>query len=242
MRALGGREDLHRALEQTYTAHVTNMLQHVLLLDLFREIGGLILDPDKRSASLLRAFSALRDTELMEELRAEHAVVRPAIHIGAELPPEVWEQFEAERKDRDRREQLERLERDLSELGPLEEKIRSADVAERLWTIRSKGIAHYKVVHEGPEWKLWAEDGTQTRVTVTWGEINDYMDACTRSVELLYGVACHTSFSFEDAKVVSQGNVDEFIDALRIGLTDQKQRREQERQEALARRREEHGI
>ena len=61
MRALGGREDLHRALEQTYTAHVTNMLQHVLLLDLFREIGGLILDPDKRSASLLRAFSALRD-------------------------------------------------------------------------------------------------------------------------------------------------------------------------------------
>ena len=203
MQALGRNEDLHKALDQTYAANVTNMLQHVLVMDQLREIGALILDPDKRSASALGALTGLRDPELMRELRAEHEVVRPVTHIRIpnNVPEHVWAEIEADRIVRDRAEQIERLDRDLTELAALEATVRDSDVAARLTAIRNKGVAHYDVVRDGAGWKLWAEGGS----AVTWAEINDYMNACTRCIEILYSAVCHAGFNFEDAQKVHQG-------------------------------------
>ena len=61
MQAMGRRDELSKALNQTYAAHVHNTLQGVLVIDLIREVGALILDDDKRSASVRRAVAALRD-------------------------------------------------------------------------------------------------------------------------------------------------------------------------------------
>jgi AbiU2 len=239
MQALGRREDLHKALEHTYAANITNMLQHVLVMDLLREIGALILDSDRKSAGVLRAFSGLRDPELMKVLRAEHEVVRPATNFNTgSMPAHVLKQFEAGRVVRDRQEQIERFDGILTELTALEPKIRDSDVAARLRDIRNKGVAHYDVVRDGNSWKLWAEGGTE----VTWDEINDFIDTCTKGIELLYGAVCHTSFNFEEAQKVYQGNVDEFVDALAAGLRSNKERQERERAEALAKRRAEHGL
>lgn len=238
MQALGQREDLHKALEQTYAAYVTNMLQRVLVTDLLREIGVLVLDPDKGSASVLRAFSALRDPELLKELRAEHEIVRPAIHTG-DLPEHVWKQVEVQREARERAVQTERLDGALKELAVLEPTVGELEIAGRLTTIRNKGVAHYDVVRDGDGgWKLWAESG----IEVTWAEIDAYMDTCTRCIELLYGVVCHTFFDFQDATKGYQRNVEQFIGALTVGLTADKEREARERAEELERRRAEHGI
>jgi hypothetical protein len=76
MQSLGRREDLHAALSDADVAHITNMLLDVLVMDLLREIGALVLDRDASSASVARAMSALHDSDVIAELRAEHEVVR----------------------------------------------------------------------------------------------------------------------------------------------------------------------
>jgi hypothetical protein len=246
MQALGQREDLHKVLEHTGTVNITNMLQHVLVMDLLREIGALILDPDMGSASALRALSALRDPELMRELRAEHEVVRPVttIRTSNNVPDHVWAQWDEERKVRDRQDQIERFDSMVREMTELEPSVRSSDTAQRLTRIRNKGVAHYDVVPDGAGgWKLWAEGGSaEDGSAITWGEINDYIDSCTRVIELLNGAVCHTSYDFAEAKKVHEENVDEFIGVLTAGLTAQKAQREKERAEERERRRAEYGI
>lgn len=111
MQALGRREDLHEALTSTYVAHVTNMLQDVLVMDLLREIGALVLDPDSGSASVKRALSALRDPGVIAELRAEYEIVRPFTHRDPTMSPAVRAEFDAQWQERERRVQLERFER-----------------------------------------------------------------------------------------------------------------------------------
>jgi hypothetical protein len=44
---MGRRDDLRDGLANTYAAHVHNAIQDVVLLDLIREIGALVLDRNK---------------------------------------------------------------------------------------------------------------------------------------------------------------------------------------------------
>jgi hypothetical protein len=161
LQALGRREDLHAALSRTYAAHVTNMLQDVLVIDLLREIGALVLDSDSRSASVTRALSALRDPEVIAELRREYEVVRPLESIGEDpIAPEMRAEIDRQWEVTERRDQLATFDRLLnSELVADAALIRSA-VGERLRQARSKGIAHYDVVRQGDDWKLWQVEGT----------------------------------------------------------------------------------
>src|ERR1017187_6524261 len=112
MQSLGRREDVHSALRDTYAAHITNMLQDVLVLDLLREIGALVLDPNSNSASVARAMSALRDPGVIAELRAEYEIVRPLGHIGGdELTPEMRAQIDAHWRETERKDQLAKVEK-----------------------------------------------------------------------------------------------------------------------------------
>lgn len=70
-------EQLHEAFGFSYAAHVHNAFQDLLLADLIIQIGALILDNDRGSASVARAVSALRDQEPLKELYAEYHVVSP---------------------------------------------------------------------------------------------------------------------------------------------------------------------
>ena len=230
MQALGRREDLHTALAITYASHVTNMLQDVLAIDLLREIGALVLDKDSNSASIGRAMSALRDAGVIAELRAEYECVRPLGHIGGDaIPPELGAQMDAHWEELERREQLDRFERWRSQLPGIETDLIASEVGEKLEVARNKGVAHYDVVREGDDWKLWRVDGTG----LTWGQINAYVDTCTKAIEILSALVCQTSFDFEDSKRILQGYVDEFVEAVVIGLQVQKKRENERRQRLM---------
>jgi AbiU2 len=224
MQSLGRREDLHAGLSQTCTAHITNMLQDVLVIDLLRELGALVLDSGSRSASVARAVSALRDPDVVAELRAEYEIVRPLGHIGGdELTPQMRAEIDAQWEQSERREQLAKFEQWQTELARIESDLIGSDVGKRLWQARSKGIAHYDVVRDGDDWQLWTVKGTG----LTWGEINAYVDNCTKAIEALSLLVRQTSFSFEESKRVSQEYADEFVDAIVIGLRVQKQKQEE---------------
>jgi len=187
LQALGRRDDLNAALSQTYAAHVTNMLQDVLVIDLLREIGALVLDADSRAASVARALSALRDPEAIAELRREYEIVRPLGHIGGD--PMIDRQWEAT----ERRDQLATFERLLNTELAVDAELIGSEVGRKLWQARSKGVAHYDVVREGNDWKLWQVEGTG----LTWGQINDYVYTCTKAIDTLLLLVSQTGVDFD---------------------------------------------
>jgi hypothetical protein len=231
MQSLGRNEDLHEALEQTYVTHITNTLQDVLVIDLLRELGALVLDDDHRSASIARAMAALRDPDVLAELRREHEVVRPLGHNdGEKLTPTQHAELDAHWEQLERRDQLARFEQWRAELAAIDTELTGSEIGEKLRQARNKGIAHYDMVRSGDDWKLWRVDGTG----LTWGQINSYVGTCSKAIEALLALVRQTSFDFEGSKEVAQGYVDEFIDALVRGLRSQKQQ-QAEKQERLIR-------
>jgi hypothetical protein len=220
LQSLGRREDMHSALRDTYAAHVTNMLQDVLVLDLLREIGALVLDPNSNSASVVRALSALRDAGVIAELRAEYEVVRPLGHIGGDqLTPEMRAGIDAHWQETERRDQLAKFENWLEQIATIDAELTGSELRNLLWLARKKGVAHYDIVRAGNDWKLWSVEGTG----LTWGQINTYVDMCTKAIDALSLLVLQTSFDFEESQRISQQYVDEFIEALAIGLRSQKQ-------------------
>jgi hypothetical protein len=230
MQSLGRSEALHRALEQTYTAHITNTLQDMLVIDLLRELGALVLDDHRGSASVARAMSALRDPDVVAELRREYEVTHPLGDVGGDkLTPDQRAQLDAQWEQSERREQLQRFERFRRRLTDLAKELTQSEVGEKLWQARSKGVAHYDVVRSGGDWQLWRVGGTG----LTWGEINAYVDKCSEAIEVLLALVLQTSFDFDGAKEVAQGYVDEFIDALVRGLQSQKQEQAEKRERLI---------
>jgi AbiU2 len=230
MQSLGRRDDLRDALAQTYASHITDALQDVLVMDLMREIGALVLDPDSGSASVARAMSALRDPGVIAELRAEYEIVTPLGRIGGDpISPEMRAAIQEQWAESERRDQLVRFEKFRGELAGLENGLKDSQVGQRLWTVRNRGIGHYDLVREGSDWKLWSVAGTGLR----WGEVNTYVDTCSKAIGLLYALVCQTSFDFDESKRIAQEYVDDFIEALVLGLRAQKERDEQIRRRLM---------
>jgi AbiU2 len=229
MQTLGRHEDLHAALAQTCAAHITNTLQNVLLLDLLREIGALVLDTDSSSASVGRALSALRDQEAMAVLRAEYEIVRPLTHLGGDITPEVQAEIDARWQETERGDQLAKFEQWRLELAAIGSQLFGTEVHTRLELARNKSVAHYDVVRQGSDWKLWRVDGTG----LTWGQVNDYVDVCTKAIDTLSLLVLQTSFDFEESQQIAQKYVDEFVGALLIGLQEQRRLRDEKRERLL---------
>jgi hypothetical protein len=230
MQSLGRNEDLHEALEQTYVAHITNTLQEVLVIDLLRELGALVLDDDRESASVARTMCALRDPEVIAELRREYEVVRPLGNAGGDkLTLAQRAELDAQWEQSERREQLERFEHFRQQLAALDKELTESEVGEKLWKARCKGVAHYDVERSGDDWQLWRVGGTG----LTWGQINTYVDKCSEAIGVLLALVRQTSFDFEGSKEVAQGYVDEFIDGLVRGLQSQKQEQAEKRQRLM---------
>ena len=81
----------------------------------------------------------------------------------------------------------------------------------------------------GNDWKLWSVEGTG----LTWGQINTYVDMCTKAIDALSLLVLQTSFDFEESQRISQQYVDDFIEALAIGLLSQKQAKAEKRERLI---------
>jgi hypothetical protein len=228
---MGRSEELRGLLHETFAAHIHNELQDVLLLDLIREIGALVLDRDSRSGSVAAVSKDLRDPLVLEELKKDYLVAIPTnVYNANELDPALTavalEMVEAAD-----------LERNLTEFAclrarlPEATRVRRGATARLLATARNKAVAHYDVVRDGADWRMWRVGP----LGLTYGQLDVYIDQCTSVIELLLLFVLRHSRSFTEQGEVSQRYVDEYLQALVIGL--RQQRREDEvRRAEMARR------
>ncbi len=215
---MGRSEELRALFERTYAAHVHNAIQDVLLLDLVREIGALILDPDCRAASVRVAMKDLRRADILEELKADYRNVIPArIHGADSLSAEMTATVEEMLMESD-------LERDRIEFASLQarlpevKRVLRGSISRHLSTARNKAVAHYEIQRDGADWKMWRVGVTG----LTYGQLDEYIDVCTAAIELLSVFVLRESHNFDDTIPINQRYVDEYLDALSIGLRQQR--------------------
>jgi hypothetical protein len=166
----------------------------------------------------------------LPELRAEYEVVRPLSHIGGDqLTPEMRAQIDADWQETGRKDQLAKFENWLKEIATIDAELTGSELRNLLWLARKKGVAHYDIVRAGNDWNLWSVEGTG----LTWGQINTYVDMCTKAIDALSLLILQTSFDFEESQRISQQYVDEFIEALAIGLRSQKQTKAEARERLI---------
>jgi len=221
LRALSQHEVLRDALADTYAAHVHNAVHAVLSFDLIRAIGALILDDDRRSASVARAVSSLRNEAIVRELRAEYG----GIPVGAD------EATKSALRHLQRTEFDGYLASIPEKLREIEVSVLGTEIAEIIRTVRNKVVAHNDVTHDGADWKMWQVKETG----LTYGQLDEYIDHCTQAVDQLSHLVLRHAFAFDDLPGVSERYVKDYIEALVLGLGQQKTVSEQRRAETLKR-------
>jgi hypothetical protein len=223
LRRMAQSEALRAALVQTYAGHVFNAMHGAMSFDLVRAVGALILDRRRDSSSLFRAVVALRKPTVVNQLRAQvyepPLVARASAQARAAIQRMLSSEFDAV---------FARLPADLDEM---DRTVLNAPMASSIKEVRDKVVAHAAVEHDGFDWKVWAVGGTK----LTYAQLDEYIDACTKAVDKLSHVVLRTAFSFADLPGISQRYADEYIDALVIGLREQKQAKERQREENLRR-------
>jgi hypothetical protein len=222
LQAMGRSVELREALNQTYAAHVHNTLQTVLVVDLIREIGALVLDADSRSASVRRAVAGLRDGETLKELEQQYHIVQPIKGADEATAAAVHEIT--------LKENLEQFDSIPELLKTIDKELLTGQTADTITTVRNKSIAHYDVAHDGKDWKMWRIEDAG----LTYGQLDEYINVCTRAVNTLSSVVLSASFYFADLPGISKQQTDEYIGALTLGLNKQREIKEAERSSRLA--------
>lgn len=64
---------------------------------------------------------------------------------------------------------------------------------------------------------------------MTYGQLDDFIDACTRAIDRLSGIVLREAYAFGDLPSMSRQYVDEYIEALVIGLNRLREIREERR-------------
>ena len=224
LRRMAQSEALREAFEHTYAGHVFNAMHGALSADLVRSIGAYILDRHSRSVSVARAVAVLRKPPIIAQLHA---------HVYGTVPPVQSENPAVVAAV----EHLQHTEFKAiitglpAELTEIERTVLTAPMAGVIEKVRNRLIAHAAIEHDGKNWKVWTIAGVQ----LTYAQLDEYIDECTKAVDKLSHRVLRHAYSFDDQPERDQRYADEYIEALVKGLMQQKQERGQKRQETLQR-------
>lgn len=223
LRRMAQSEALRTALRNTYAGHVFNAMHGAMSFDLVRAVSALILDRDRKSASLRRAVATLRKPAVVKQLR-EQVSGAHFVALGHPQDRAALQQIQ--------RSALEAVFTDLpAQLKKIDENVLNTPLASTIKNVRDKAVAHATVEHDGTDWRMWAVGGTK----LTYGQLDEYIDACTGAVDKLIHLVLRTAFSFDGLHGINERYADEYIDALVIGLMQQKQAKERQREENFRR-------
>jgi len=214
--------ELADALQSTYAAHVHNTVTDTFVIDLIREIGALVLDRDSKSASVAVAVRGLRDPLVLDELRKDYRIVLPSRWLSGRVPAEVRREFDDANNERQIIENLAEFDQRLADVTKIPDSILDTDIGDLLRIARNKSVAHYDVVRDGADWRMWHIEGTG----LTYGKLDEYVDACTSAVDGLLRLVKRTAHDFEGTRQVAQDYANDYVGALVIGLQRKKELRE----------------
>lgn len=215
LKEFGTNAELHKLLSPSYAAHVHNMMQDVLMTDLIREIGAAVLDDDDRSASVAVALGLLGDSDVCTLLEKDYHVGIPTAIYGIEeydeaLQKELADAFAARELDRNLQEY-----RDLeAKVRQIPGKVLNTEGARRVSLARNKAVAHYDIVQDGQDCRIW----TLGDAKLTYGQIDAFVNACTECIDTLSLFVRRAAFDFEGSLTIDKKQVAEYVDALCAGL------------------------
>jgi AbiU2 len=222
LRRMAQSEVLREAFADTYAGHVFNAMHGALSGDLVRSIGAYILDRNSGSASVARAIIVLRKPAVLAQLQAHVYGMVPRTRSENPATTAASEHLQ----NTEFKSIIDELP---AELRELQGTVIDAPMAKVVEEIRHKLIAHAAIEYDGKNWKVWTVGSTQ----LTYSQLDDYIDECTKAVDKLSHRVLRHAYSFADQPKIDQQYADEYIEALVKGLTQQKQERERKRQENL---------
>jgi AbiU2 len=215
IQTLSSSEALIAALKDTYAAHVHNAIGVVMVTDLFRVVGALILDNDTRPASVVNAVSLLREEPTLRALCAQMVEnVKAGPYADEAAAESVRRHLMADHAAGYYRDAQ-------TALQWIESNVLKSPFAFTLRTIRNKAVAHNELVRDGDDWKAWRIESTG----LTYGELDAFIDTCTQAVDRLAHLALRQSHAFELEPEHAKRWAQEYADALAVGLNEEKRRR-----------------
>jgi hypothetical protein len=157
----------------------------------------------------------------------------PRIYNEEELTPEMRAAAAEILRDSDLRQNLEEFERLRGQLPMIQSEVLNAESAPALWKARSKAVVHYDLVRQGNDWRMWRIEDTDC--ALTYGQVDRYIDTCSKAIEFLSVLVRRAWRNLDDTKQIGQKYVNEYIDALLIGLRQHRSNHEQQRAQLRAR-------
>ena len=228
LHGMGRNEHLRRAMDHFYPANVQNTLEAVLTSDLIRCLGALILDRDSRTGSVNIALALLEDPEVRALLKAEYEIVPPLPEQSLNEPdmtPELAEQIE-------RAHQANGLKRNMAQFATLDSSVKEirltvlkTKTTAAIRTARNKGIAHYEVIRDGEDWRMWRI----SEVQLTYPQLAAYVEVCTQAIHMLSALVCQSSHNFDRTRHDAESDVGLYVDALVAGLDAQRREKDERR-------------
>jgi len=214
---MGSSEALRDAIDLTYHANVQNELRDVLISDLIRLLAAIVLDDDvRRAGSICTAIHYLRNSKLLIELEKDYRVIPPLPSDNFEASQDLKERetIQHAHHDRELQRNLEIFSTLLPTLDQIERDVLETDIASAIRKARNKAIAHYEVVRDGNDFRMWRLESAG----LTFDQLNKYVDSCTEVVNQLYGFVLHKGVAFEMTTEIARKDVGLYIDALVNGL------------------------
>ena len=218
LREFGSNERLRKAIDNSYAAHTHNLLVSVLFYDLIREVSALVLDPDARTGSLQRIYAQILQPGALGDLRREYEVTQP-IPLGNddELTPAQRAEAEMVWSEDERSRSIAEFVRLRKAVMRLRAPTLESNVANKVLAIRNKGVAHQEFSSDAEGARPWSIRDAG----LTYGELDAYIDQCSKSIEKMELFVRRAHFEFSGFSEVRRRYVREYVDALCAGREQQ---------------------
>jgi hypothetical protein len=99
------------------------------------------------------------------------------------------------------------------------------ETAAAIRTARNKGIAHYEVIRDGEDWRMWRISDVQ----LTYSQLAAYVELCTQAIHMLSALVCQSSHNFDRTRHDAESDVGLYVDALVAGLDAQRRAKDERR-------------
>lgn len=210
---IGDTQPLVAALENTWAAHVHNALGAVLIMDLIRAAGAVILDRRSDVASLARAVALLERDITLRALVKEQTEVKPGRYMDeatAESLSKGLMKHHAQGYYKDAR----------ADLAWIKDHVLNTDIAVTVEMVRHMAVAHNAIVFDGARWQLWRVEQSG----LTYGQLDIFIGASTEAIVRLGHLVLHQAHAFDVEREHAQRWATEYAEALTLGLQQRPER------------------
>lgn len=214
LNGLSGDAELVRLLTPSYAAHVHNAMLGVLVTDLIRDIGALILDRSKGSSSLWKSNELLRKPAVLAALQAEYATIDRLPGNWDDIPEDMRAAFQSQFEERERQRSVAIYWKERKRSLKRTAAILTCKTADKVRQARDRGVAHYDLVMDGTEWRTWQI----AEANLTYGQIDRFVGHCSRAVETMASFVNRTSLDLGEGRRLSEKYLAEYSGALKVGL------------------------